>query len=73
MSKLDFWDAVHLRNGLPLKRLPIHYGCSEPYNVQYAISFKKCEFVTLRHNELRENISEIPEKVTRNVKLDPDL
>ena len=41
LSKSDFWDAVHLRYGLPLKRLPSHCGCSKPYNVQHAISCKK--------------------------------
>ena len=41
LSKSDFWDAVDLRYGLPLKRLPSHCGCSKPYNVQHAISCKK--------------------------------
>ena len=41
LSKSDFWHAVHLRYGLPLKRLPSHCGCSKPYNVQHAISCKK--------------------------------
>ena len=41
LSKSDFWDAVDLRYGLPLKRLPSHCGCSKPYNVQHVISCKK--------------------------------
>ena len=41
LSKSDFWDAVRLRYGLPLKRLPNNCGCSKPYNVQHAISCKK--------------------------------
>ena len=56
LSKSDFWDAVRLRYGLPLKRLPTHCNCSKPYNVQQAISCKKGGFVTLRHNELGEII-----------------
>ena len=63
MSKSDFWDAVRLRYGLPLKRLPSHCGCSKPYNVQHVISSKKSGFVTLRHNELRDNIAEMVEEV----------
>ena len=43
LSKSDFWDAVHLRYGLPLKRLPNHCGCSKPYNVQHAISARKVD------------------------------
>ena len=56
LSKSDFWDAVRLRYGLPLKRLPTHCNCSKPYNVQQSISCKKGGFVTLRHNELGEII-----------------
>ena len=32
-SKSDLWDAMRLKYGLPLKRLPSNCGCSEPYNV----------------------------------------
>ena len=70
LSKSDFWDAVHLRYVLPLKGPPSNYGCSKPYNVQRAISCKKGGFVTLRHNELRENIAEMQEKVTSDFKVE---
>ena len=30
LPKLDFWDAVRLRYGLPLNRLSSHCGCSKP-------------------------------------------
>ena len=62
-----------MRYGLPLKRLPSHCGCSKPYNVQHAISCKKGGFVNLRHNELRDNIAEMLEKVTSDVNLEPVL
>ena len=41
LSKAEFWDAVYLRYGLLLKRLPIHCGCSKGYTVQHALSRKK--------------------------------
>ena len=69
LLKSDFWDAVHLRYGLPLKRLSSHCGCYKPYNVQHAIPCKKGRFVTLRHNELRDNIAEMLE-VSSDVKVD---
>ena len=72
-SKSDFWDAVRLRYGLPMKRLPSNCGCSKTYNVQHAISCKKGGFVTLRHNELRDNIAEMPEEETSDVKAEPAL
>ena len=51
LSKSDFWDAVRLRYGSPLQKLPSHCGCSKPSNVQHAISCKKVTLrtVTLRH------------------------
>ena len=73
MSKLDFWDAVRLRYGLPLKRLPSNCGCSKPYKVQHAISCKEGGFVTLIHNELRDNIAEMLEEVTSDVKVESAL
>ena len=73
LSKLDFCEAVRLRYGIPLKRLPSNCGCSKPYNVQYGISCKKGGSVTLRHNELRDNIAEMLVKVTSDVKLEPAL
>lgn len=41
LSKLEFRNAVRLRYGLPLTKLPINSGCLKPYNVQHAISSKK--------------------------------
>ena len=40
-SKAEFWDAIYLRYGLPLQRLPSHFGCSKVYTVQHALSSKK--------------------------------
>ena len=73
MSKSDFWGAVRLRYGLPLKRLPSQCGYSKPYTVQHAISCKKGGFVTLRQNELRDNIAEMLEEVTSDVQVEPTL
>ena len=56
LSKSDFRNAVRLRYGLTLKRLPINCGCSKPYNVQHAKSCKG--LVTLRHNELKKTTSQ---------------
>lgn len=65
--KLEFWNAVHLRYGLPLTKLPINSGCSKPDNVQHAISSKKGLLLTLRQNHRKDNITEMLE-VTSDVK-----
>ena len=64
---------MRLRYGLPLKRLPSHCDCSKPYNIQHAISYRKDGIVTLRHNELRDNIAEMLEEVTSDVKVEPAI
>lgn len=73
LSKVVFWVAIPLRYEPPLKRIPSHSGCSKPYNVQHAISCTKGGFLTLRHNELRENIIEMLEEVTYDVIVKPML
>ena len=73
LSKSDFWDAVRLRYGLPLNRLSGHCDCYKPYNVQHAISCRKSRSITLTFNELRENIAEMLEEVSSNVKAKPAL
>ena len=70
LLKSDFWDVVRLRYGLPVKTLPSKCDCSKPYNVQHAISCKKGGFVTLSHNDLRDNIAEMLEKVTGDVEVE---
>ena len=66
LSKSDFWDAVRLRYKLPLKRLSSPCGCQK-----HAISRRKGGFITLRHNELRDNTAEMLEEVSREPALQP--
>ena len=73
LSKAEFWDAIYLRYGLPLKRLPSHCGCSKVYTVQHVLSCKKGGFGTLRHNELRDNIVQMLQEVTNDVRIEPIL
>ena len=56
LSQAEFRDAIYPRYGLPMKGLLSQCGCSKVYTVQRALSCKKGGFVTLRHNELRDNI-----------------
>ena len=73
LSKSEFWDTVCLRYELPLSRLPCNCSCSKTHNVQHATSCKNRVFVTLRHNQLRDKIPEMLEKVTSDVKVKPAL
>ena len=73
LSKSDFWDAVSLRYTLPLNRFSSHRDCYKRVNVQHAISCRKGRFITLRYNESRDNIAEMLEEVSSNVKAERAL
>ena len=70
LSKAEFWNVVCLQYGLSLKRLPSHWLFK---SFQHALSCKKAGFVTLRHNELRDHIAEMLQKVTNDVRIEPIL
>ena len=73
LSETEFWHAVYLRYGLSLKPLPSHCGCSKVYAVQHALSCEKGVFVTLRYNELRDNIVQMLQEVTNDVRIETIL
>ena len=73
LSKAELWDAVYLRYGLPLKQFPSHCGCSKFYTVQHALSCKNGGFATLRHSKLLDNIGEMLQEVTNDVRIKPIL
>ena len=54
LSKREFWDAVNLRYGWPIRRLPSKCACGSNFDVAHALSCKKGGFVTQHHNELRD-------------------
>ena len=57
LLKQEFWDLVKIRYGWSLSRLPNMCSCRAKYDLQYSLSCKKCGFVTLRHNHLRNSKS----------------
>ena len=73
LSKAEFWAAVYLRYGLPLKRLPSLCDCSKVYTAQYPLSCKKGGFVNLRHNELRDNTVKMLQEVSNDVRIEQIL
>lgn len=60
LSSLEFRDALHLRYDLPLKDLPTSCdSCHAPFTVAHALTCKKGGLITLRHNELRNELASI--------------
>ena len=73
LTKREFWDAVYLRYGWTLPRLPTLCVCGERFNVSHAFSCKKGGFVAQRHNELRDLTGELLAEVCRDVCIEPPL
>ena len=60
LSSLEFRDALQLRYGLTPTNLPTHCdGCQTPFTIGHALTCKKGGLVTLRHNELRDELKAI--------------
>ncbi len=73
LTKREFWDAVCLRYGWPIRRLPSKCACGAVFDVTHALSCKKGGFVTQRHNELRDMTADLFAEVCTDVSLEPHL
>ena len=73
LNKQEFWDALCLRYGYDLKRLPVKCVCDKSYTVEHALSCKKGGFICMRHNELRDLTAELLSEVCKDVALEPKL
>ena len=50
LTKQLFWDLIWIRYGWTLTRLLVYCECGEKFNLLHALSCKKGDFVSLRHN-----------------------
>ena len=73
LTKREFWDAVSLRYGWPIRRLPSKCACGAVFDVTHALSCKKGGFVTQRHNELRDMTADLLAEVCPDVSIEPHL
>ena len=73
LNKREFHDAIYLRYGWEMKHLPINCVCQQRFTIQHALSCKVGGFISLRHNELRDDISSLLQEVCKDVKLEPQL
>ena len=73
LNKREFWDAINLRYGWPLIRLPAKCACGDVFNISHALSCKKGGFVTQRHNELRDMTADLLAEVCHDVSVEPVL
>ena len=73
LDKQSFWDALYLRYGIMLPRLPSKCVCNARFDVEHALNCKKGGFITMRHNEVRDFTSEMLSEVCKDVSIEPSL
>ena len=73
LTKQEFRDAIRMRYGWALDRLPTSCVCGSRFDVPHALSCKRGGFVTLRHNEVRNITANLLSEVCTDVKIEPML
>ncbi len=54
LDKQSFHDAILMRYGFDLPRLPSTCVCGSPFNVGHALTCNVGGFISIRHNDIRD-------------------
>ena len=73
LTKTEFRDALSLRYGWPIPKLPSICVCTKKFDVAHALTCKKGGFITQRHNEIRDMIAKLLSEVCKDVAKEPPL
>ena len=73
LSKQEFCDALFMRYGFDLKRLPSSCVCGASFSVEHALSCKVGGFVIRRHNDIRDTFATLLQSVAKEVEIEPQL
>ena len=73
LNKSEFRDAICLRYGWPVPKMPHFCGCGQKNSVNHTLICMKGGFVHMRHNHLRDLNAEMQREVCRDVVIEPNL
>ena len=74
LSRGDFRDAICLRYGWKPPHMPSHCSDGEPFTVEHALGCSRGGYVSLRHNEVRDLLTDLlSESSCHNVTAEPHL
>ena len=73
LHKSAFWDAVSLRYGWQLRFAPQTCRCGANYEINHVMTCRQGGFHTIRHNDLRDVISDLLREVNQEVVTEPRL
>ena len=70
---VTFRDALCVRYGWQLERLPSHCACGETLSLNHALSCLKGAMPSIRHNHIRDLLAQFLTEVCPNVAIEPAL
>ena len=73
LYKQAFRDALCVRYGWQLERLPSHCACGEAQSLNHALSCSKGAMPSIRHNQIRDLLARFLTEVCPNVAIEPAL
>ena len=73
LHKGEFRDAIALRYGWPVLRVPEKCVCNAPFSADHAMICRKGGYPTLWHNEVRNLVASALNEVCTDVSLEPRL
>ena len=73
LTKAAFRDALCLRYGWLLPKVPSTCVCGSPFSASHALQCPTGGFPSVRHNEIRDMLSDLLKEVCHDVSLEPSL
>ena len=73
LHKQSFRDALFLRYGIRLKRLPQKCVCGAAFDEIHALNCSRGGFVIIRHNDLRDLTADLLAEVHKDVSVEPKM
>ncbi len=73
LNKLQFQDALCMGYDLRLKDVPRNCSCGQPYSINHCLSCKRGGYIHIRHNAVRDTVSDVLKEVCKDVRVEPQL
>jgi hypothetical protein len=73
LSKQEFHDALCIRYGLPIRRLPSTCICGAAFHVEHALTCLTGGYAIIRHNNIRDIYGSLAAEICNDVTIEPLL
>ena len=73
LNKSEFWDAIYLRYGFELKRIPSTCVCGKSFSIEHVLTCPRGGYISMRHNVVRDTTAEFLKEVCKDVQTEPKL